>query len=62
MKDKLAGLASNALTYVIGFAFLGAASVVIGVAVLAGLGWALVSAGAFLLAAAWYITRGMTNG
>lgn len=62
MKGKLAALLSNALTYVIGFALFGAASVVIGVSVLAGLGWSLVCAGSFLLAAAWYITRGMSNG
>jgi hypothetical protein len=58
MRDK----ALDPLTYVIAFALCGAGSVVTGVAVLVGLGWALVCAGSFLLAAAGYITRGMTNG
>jgi len=57
MKDKLA---ADPLTYLIAFSLLGAVSMVSGVAVLAGGGWALVCAGLFLLAAAGYITRGMT--
>ena len=59
MKAKLAALAANPMTYVLGFALSGAASVVAGVAILSGAGWALVSAGAFLIAAAGYITTGM---
>lgn len=55
-------LAESPLTYVVGFAVLGAALSVAGVAVLSGVGWALVTAGAFLLAAAAFITRGMSNG
>jgi hypothetical protein len=57
---KLAALAVNPMTYVLGFAFSGAASVVAGVGILAGSGSAFIAAGVFLLAAAAYITRGMT--
>lgn len=60
MKHKLSLLASNPMTYVVGFALGGAASVVYGVALLAGSGWALVASGVFLLAAAGYITKGLT--
>lgn len=59
MKDKLKALAANPLAYVIGFGLFGAMSIVAGVAVLAGAGWALVASGAFLLAAASYITKGL---
>lgn len=61
-KAKFGLLAASPLTYVVGFAMLGAALSVAGMAVLAGVGWALVTAGAFLLAAAAFITRGMSNG
>jgi len=59
MKKMLAALAVNPMTYVLGFATGGAASIVAGVAVLAGAGLALVVAGAFLIAAASYITKGL---
>lgn len=59
MKDTLKALAANPLAYVIGLAGIGAVSIVSGIAVLVGLGWALVASGAFLIAAASYITRGM---
>lgn len=59
MKKKLAALAVDPLTYVFGFALLGAVSVVSGIAVLAGAGWALVASGVFLIAAAAYITKGL---
>ena len=59
---NIAAIAAHPMTYVLAFAAGGAVSVVAGVAVLAGPGWALVSAGAFLLAAAGYITKGMTDG
>lgn len=61
MKKMLAALAANPLTYVLGFAVAGAASIVSGVAIMAGPGWALVTAGAFLIAGAGYITRGMSS-
>lgn len=60
MKAALKAIAKSPLTYVVCFGVFGAVSVVCGVAYLAGLGWALVSSGVFLLAAAAYITRGMT--
>lgn len=60
MKDRLAALAVNPMTYVLGFALAGATSVVAGVGILAGVGSAFVAAGVFLLLAAGYITRGMT--
>lgn len=59
---KITAIAAHPMTYVLTFAAGGAVSVVAGVAVLVGLGWALVAAGAFLLAAAGYITKGMTDG
>lgn len=60
MNKKLAALAANPMTYVLGFALCGAVSVVSGVAILAGAGWAMVATGAFLLAAAGYVTKGMS--
>ena len=57
---KIAALAANPLTYVLGFAMAGAVSIVAGVAVLLGLGWALVASGCFLILASAYITKGMT--
>lgn len=56
----LAALVANPMTYVLGFAFAGAASIVTGMAILAGAGWALLTAGVFLIAAAAFITRGMS--
>lgn len=60
MKKILAALVANPMTYVLGFALAGAASIVIGISLLAGGGWALISAGSFLIAAAGFITRGMS--
>lgn len=60
MKMKFAAVAANPMTYVLGFALCGAVSVVSGVAVLAGAGWAMVAAGVFLIAASGYITKGLT--
>lgn len=59
---NLRALASSPFTYVIGFAALGAGSVVSGVAMLAGLGPALLTAGVFLLLASFYVTSGMKRG
>jgi len=59
MKIKLKALAIHPLTYIVGFGVGGAASIVSGVAVMAGAGWALVAAGAFLIAGAAYITKGL---
>jgi uncharacterized membrane protein YjjP (DUF1212 family) len=60
MKQKLAALAVNPMTYILWFSVSGASCVVTGVALVAGAGAAFVAAGAFLLAAAVYLTRGMT--
>ena len=61
-RDAARTAATKPLTYVLGFALIGAGLVVAGVGVLAGPGFALIAAGAFLLAGAAFITRGMTNG
>ena len=55
-------IAAHPMTYVLAFAVCGACSIVAGVAVLAGAGWALVASGGLLLTAAGYITKGMTDG
>lgn len=60
MKKMLAALVANPMTYVLGFAVAGAAGIVAGVAILAGPGWALIASGAFLIASAALITRGMS--
>jgi hypothetical protein len=60
MKKMLAALAANPLTYVLGFAVIGAAGIVAGVAILAGAGWALIASGVFLIVGAGFITRGMS--
>jgi hypothetical protein len=60
MKQTLAALAKHPLTYVLAFALSGAACVVAGVALLAGMGWSLMAAGAFLIASAAFITKGLT--
>jgi hypothetical protein len=56
---KARELALNPLTYVAGLGLAGVVSIVSGVAVLAGLGWALVVIGAMCLATAAYIVKGM---
>lgn len=57
--NQAKALAMNPFTYVIGFAVAGAACIVAGAALLFGSGWALICAGAFFIAAASYITKGM---
>lgn len=59
MKKQLAAVLRHPMTYVLGFAVAGAASVTAGVAVIAGLGWGMVTGGLLLLAASWYITQGL---
>lgn len=61
-RARIVSVAKNPLTYVVGFGVLGATLIVVGVAILANAGWSMVTAGAFLLAGAAFITRGMTNG
>lgn len=61
-RARVSALAVNPLSYVVGFAVSGAALIVSGVGVLVGTGWALATAGAFLIASAVFITRGMSNG
>ena len=60
MKETFKAFVNSPMTYVIAFAIFGAVSVVAGVAVIAGAGWAFVSAGGFLLSASAYITKGLT--
>lgn len=60
MKTKLAAIAANPYLYVVGCAVGGAASIVAGIAVIAGTGWALISAGTFLLGISCFITKGLT--
>lgn len=55
----LRSVAASPYTYVFGFSAVGASSIVAGIALLAGAGFALLSVGAFLLIAAAYITRGL---
>lgn len=57
--NRIKALAINPFTYVVGFGVAGALSIVAGIGLLFGAGWALVSVGAFLIAAASYITKGM---
>lgn len=52
-------VAANPFLYVIGFALMGAGCIVAGINTLAGSGYALVTAGSFLIAGAWYITKGL---
>lgn len=60
MKKQFMAIAANPMTYVLGFALCGSVSIVAGVAILAGAGWAMVAGGAFMIAAAGYITKGLT--
>ena len=55
----LKALAANPIAYVVGLSVAGALSVVVGVGLLAGAGWSLVALGAFLIAAASFITKGL---
>jgi hypothetical protein len=59
MNKQLAEIVRHPMTYVLGCALCGATSVTAGMAVIAGPGWGMVTAGAFLLAASWYITQGL---
>ena len=56
---KLRAFAVSPYTYVVGFALIGASSIVAGIAVLSGLGFALIAAGAFCIFAATYIIKGL---
>lgn len=61
MIDGLKRAAAQPLTAVLGLGGVGASCVVAGVGVIAGTGWALVCGGAFLLATASLISKGMTT-
>ncbi|PZP90534.1 MAG: hypothetical protein DI587_38415 [Variovorax paradoxus] len=61
MIDRLKRVAAQPLTAVLGLGAAGASCVVAGVFVIAGTGWALVCGGAFLLATASLISKGMTT-
>lgn len=58
----LARLAVNAVVWLIAFGVFGLASMVAGVGVLFGSGWALIAAGVAFLAAASFIKQGLSNG
>lgn len=60
MMKRILAVLSSPLFYVIACWFGGAACVSLGIALVAGHGWALVSAGTFLLFAAGYIVKGMS--
>jgi len=55
----LRSVATSPYTYVVGFALIGASGIVAGIAVLSGLGFALIAAGAFCIFAATYIIKGL---
>jgi hypothetical protein len=59
MKKGLLAIISNPFFWVIGFASIGAISIVGGIEILAGNGLALITFGGFLIAAARYITKGL---
>lgn len=56
---SLKRMAASALAWVVALWLIGAGFVVSGVALLTGPGWAFVASGAFLMAAAVYITKGL---
>lgn len=60
--SHLARLAASAVVWLLAFGILGLGSIVSGVAVLFGLGWALIAAGAAFLVAAAFIKQGLSNG
>jgi len=59
MKNALRAIVASPMTYVLGFGSLGASSIVVGSALLWGIGTALIVAGAFMLAAAGVVVKGM---
>lgn len=59
MKEALQAALASPMTYVLGFALLGASSIVAGAAIIWGAGPALIAAGAFLLVAAGVVVKGM---
>ncbi|RCW73816.1 hypothetical protein [Pseudorhodoferax soli] len=61
MKDRLKRAATQPLTAVLGLGVAGAGCIVAGVGLIAGTGWALAVGGAFLLAAASLIAKGMST-
>jgi hypothetical protein len=61
LASRAIAVALNPLSWVVGLGACGAASIVAGVAVIAGTGCALLAAGVFLLAGAAFISRGMTH-
>jgi len=61
VKAALLAVAVSPLTYILALALGGAACVIAGVTVLLGPGFGLVAAGAFLIAAAVILTRGVKN-
>lgn len=59
MKQTLKALAMNPMAYVIGFGVFGAISISAGIGLCFGIGYSLVSLGAFSIGASAYVSRGM---
>jgi hypothetical protein len=59
---SVAAVAVSALAWYLLTAFVGAGMIAWGVYVLAGIGWALIVGGAFVLLVASFIRQGMTSG
>jgi hypothetical protein len=60
--SRVGAVLSSALTWLCGCAVVGVAVTVAGVFILAGLGWSLITVGAFLFAIAGLIRFGIVNG
>lgn len=52
-------LFADPMTYVIGLGLAGPTAIVIGVGIVAGVGYSAIVSGIFMLAGAWFITHGM---
>lgn len=60
--SRLGAVLTSAITWLCGCAFAGAALIVAGVFILAGLGWALIAVGLVLFAIAGVLRIGITHG
>lgn len=61
MRSAIRAFIASPYTYVIGFALIGAVSITAGIEALFGMGYALLSAGVFLLLAAAFISKGLNG-
>lgn len=59
--SKLFAILTSAFAFVLLSAIAGAASLVAGIAVNFGWGWALIASGLLLLAGSWLVAKGMTR-